>query len=207
MKRILVALLSTIALATPGPAAGAAGDDTVDCLRTLAGIDLQLVTVPQLQEAMASGQVTSRQLVERYLERIAAFDTQGPKLNGVREIHPDALGQADRLDAERAAGHVRGPMHGIPVLLKDNIGTPDMPTTAGSIALAGSVPERDSFLVERLRAEGAVILGKANLAEFANWMDPTMPNGFSSIAGQVLNSYNLTRNPSGSSSGSATVGA
>ena len=207
MKRILVAFLSTLALAAPGPVAGAVDNDPVDCLRDLGGIDLQSVTVPELQAAMAAGQVTSRQLVERYLDRIEAFDRSGPKLNGVREIHPDALGQADRLDAERAGGQVRGPMHGIPVLLKDNIGTADMPTTAGSIALAGSVPERDSFLVERLRAEGAVILGKANLAEFANWMDPTMPNGFSSIAGQVLNSYNLTRNPSGSSSGSATVGA
>ena len=208
MRRFLVALL---ALAVLGPIAPSTAttvvDDPVDCLRTIAGIDLQHVTITQLQEALDSGAITSRQLVERYLQRIAAFDEAGPMLNGVREIHPDALAQADRLDAERQAGNVRGPMHGIPVLFKDNIGTSDMPTTAGSIALEGSIPDRDAFLIERMREEGAIILGKAELAEFANWMDPQMPNGFSSLGGQVLNSYNLSRNPSGSSSGSATSGA
>jgi amidase len=207
MTRILLAALTAIALVATGPASGATTADPVDCLRTLNGLDLQTVTAPQLQQALASGQITSRQLVERYLARIEAFDRQGPKLNGVREIHPQALAQADALDAERAAGTVRGPLHGIPVLLKDNIGTNDMPTTAGSIALAGSIPKRDAFLVEQLRKQGAIILGKANLAEFANWMDPTMPNGFSSLGGQVLNSYNKSVNPSGSSSGSATSGA
>ena len=208
MRRLLVALLA-LALVfplTPSSAAPAV-NDPVDCLRTLAGIDLQHATIPQLQQALDDGVITSRQLVERYLERIAAFDEAGPQLNGVREIHPEALEQADRLDAERRAGHIRGPMHGIPVLFKDNIGTSDMPTTAGSIALEGSIPDRDAFLIERMRAEGAIILGKAELAEFANWMDPTMPNGFSSLGGQVLNSYNLSRNPSGSSSGSATSAA
>ena len=191
------------ALAAPA----AAGADGVDCLRDLRGLDLQQVTVVDLQRALEEGRITSRDLVEQYLARIGAFDGAGPLLNGVRAIHPEVLEQADRLDAERRAGRVRGPMHGIPVLLKDNIGTADMPTTAGSIALEGSIPFRDAFLVERLREEGAIILGKAELAEFANWVDLRMPNGFSSLGGQVLNSYSLRRNPLGSSSGSGTSGA
>jgi amidase len=215
IRRLPAALLvaSALLLPTALPGAAASGgvadavQDPVDCLRVLAGLDLQTVTVPELQEALASGRITSRQLVERYLDRIAAFDGAGPELNGVREIHPEVLAQADRADAERRAGVVRGPMHGIPVLLKDNVGTADMPTTAGSIALEGSVPDRDAFLVERLRAGGAIILGKAELAEFANWVDLRMPNGFSSLGGQVLNSYERGRNPSGSSSGSATSSA
>ena len=208
MRRFLLALLALAVLAPTAPStATTVAGDRVDCLRAIAGLDLQHVTIPQLQEALDSGAITSRQLVERYLERIAAFEDAGPMLNGVREIHPEALAQADRLDAERVAGQVRGPMHGIPLLFKDNIGTNDMPTTAGSIALEGSIPERDAFLIARLREEGAIILGKAELAEFANWMDPTMPNGFSSLGGQVLNSYNRSRNPSGSSSGSATSAA
>jgi amidase len=211
MRRFLVALLALALFVptTPSTAAPSAGSDPVDCLRVLEGLDLQHVTIPQLQAALDGGLITSRQLVERYLDRIAAFDFDeaGPQLNGVRELHPDVLAQADLLDAERQAGIVRGPMHGIPVLFKDNIGTNDMPTTAGSIALEGSIPAHDAFLIERLRAEGAIILGKAEMAEFANWMDPTMPNGFSSLGGQVRNSYNLSRNPSGSSSGSATSAA
>jgi amidase len=200
----LALLLALLLLPAAAPAATPGTDDPVDCLRSVAGLDLQTVTVPQLQEAMAEGRLTSRQLVEAYLERIDAYE---PIVNGVREIHPDALGQADRLDAERRAGKVRGPLHGIPVLLKDNIGTDDMPTTAGSIALEGSIPLRDAHLTARLREEGAVVLGKAELAEFANWMDPQMPNGYSSLGGQVINSYQFTRNPTGSSSGSATSGA
>jgi amidase len=203
---LLGALAPTAVTAEPATRAPAS-EDPVDCLRDLAGLDLQHVTVLDLQAALAEGRITSRQLVERYLARIAAFDAGGPQVNGIREIHPDALGQADRLDAERAAGLVRGPMHGIPVLLKDNIGTADMPTTAGSIALEGNIPDRDAFLVQRLREEGAIILGKAELAEFANWVDLRMPNGYSSLGGQVLNAYDLSRNPSGSSSGSATSGA
>ena len=208
MRRFVILITALLLVALPAAPGGASADaDPVDCLRDLAGLDLQHVTIPQLQQALGEGRITSRQLVERYLARIAAFDGAGPQLNGVRELHPDALGQADQLDAERAAGQVRGPMHGIPVLLKDNIGTADMPTTAGSIALEGNIPDADAFLVKRLRDEGAVILGKAELAEFANWVDLNMPNGFSSLGGQVLNSYNVGRNPSGSSSGSATSGA
>ena len=208
MRRFAPLLTALALLALPAvPGGASAATDPVDCLRDLAGLDLQQVTIPQLQQALEEGRLTSRQLVERYLARIAAFDFAGPQLNGIRELNPDALALADQLDAERAAGQVRGPMHGIPVLLKDNIGTVDVPTTAGSIALEGNIPDQDAFLVQRLRGEGAIILGKAELAEFANWVDLRMPNGFSSLGGQVLNSYNLSRNPSGSSSGSATSGA
>lgn len=203
--RAALSLLLLAALALPG-AASAQTTDTVDCLRSLSGIDLQTVTVPQLQDALASGQVTSRQLVQQYLARIAAFDRSGPQLNSVREVHPDAVGQADRLDAERAAGKVRGPLHGVPVLLKDNIGTNDMPTTAGSIALEGSVPDADAYLTARLRDAGAIILGKANLSEFANWVHLGMPNGYSSLGGQVRNPY-TGGDPSGSSAGSGVSGA
>ena len=209
MRRLLPLIFVLTLAAVPLAPAGAApaADDPVDCLRELAGLDLQHVTVPQLQQALEKGRITSRALVERYLARIAAFDGAGPKVNGIRELHPKALEQADQLDAERAAGSVRGPMHGIPVLLKDNIGTKDMPTTAGSVALEGNIPDEDAFLVRRLREEGAIILGKVELAEFANWVDLRMPNGYSSLGGQVRNSYNLSVNPSGSSSGSATAGA
>ncbi|MGH2829837.1 MAG: amidase family protein, partial [Actinomycetota bacterium] len=176
-----------------------------DCLVEVGGVNLQTATVSDIQAALADGRLTSRRLVERYLRRIEFFDTTGPALNSVRELHPMALAQADRLDAERAAGTVRGPLHGIPVLLKDNIGTDDMPTTAGSIALEGSVPLNDGFLTARLREAGAIILGKANLSEFANWVDLSMPSGYSSLGGQVINAYNFADTPSGSSSGSGVA--
>ena len=208
MKQRLLTLATVVVLAASLPAAGSAAGaaDPVDCLRSLHGLDLQTVTVAQLQDALARRQITSRQLVQRYLERIEAFDRNGPGLNSVREIHPEALAQADALDAERAAGTVRGPLHGIPVLLKDNIGTDDMPTTAGSIALEGSVPVRDAFLTAQLREAGAIILGKTNLSEFANWVGLGMPNGYSSLGGQVRNAYTLG-DPSGSSSGSGVAGS
>lgn len=201
-KLALLPLLVCL-LALPGP--GRAADDP-DCLVDIGGINLQTATIPEIQEALSDGRLTSRQLVERYLQRIAFFDTSGPALNSVRELHPEALAQADALDAERAAGNVRGPLHGIPVLLKDNVGTSDMPTTAGSIALAGSVPVNDAFLTSQLREAGAIILGKANLSEFANWMDLSMPSGYSSLGGQVIAPYTLG-NPSGSSSGSGVAAA
>ncbi|HEX9694724.1 MAG TPA: amidase family protein [Actinomycetota bacterium] len=172
----------------------------------LAGLDLQTVTIPQLQAALDAGTLTSRRLVEEYLARIAEFDRAGPKLNAVRELNPNALAHADALDAERRATGPRGPMHGIPVMVKDNVGTADMPTTAGSIALEGSVPLRDSFLIERLRAEGAIVLGKLNLSEFANWVSLNMPSGYSSLGGQVRNPYHFG-DPSGSSSGSGVASA
>jgi len=176
-----------------------------DCLRALGGIDLQTVTIPQLQAAMADGRITSADLVRAFQARIAAYDQAGPKLNSVREVNPRALAQADELDAERRAGHVRGPLHGIPIMLKDNIDTVDEPTTAGSIALEGSMPVRDATVVERLRRAGAVILGKLNLSEFAQWISLNNPNGYSSLGGQVLNAYDVNADPGGSSSGSGVA--
>src|SRR3954462_13241757 len=179
MRRFLASVLLVGVLAAIPSAAPAA----TDCTRTVAGIDLQTATIPRLQDAMASGKLTSAQLVEAYLARIAAYNG---KLDAIRALAPDALAQARALDAERAAGHVRGPLHGIPILLKDNYGTSDMPTTAGSIALEGTTPRDDSTVTAKLRDAGAVILGKANLSEFAGWVDLNMPPGYSSLGGQVV---------------------
>jgi amidase len=163
-------------------------------------------TIGDLQARMASGALTARQLTEAYLERIRRFDKAGPRLNAVIELNPDALEIADRLDAERRAGRIRGPLHGIPVLLKDVIGTADsMQTSAGSLALVGARPPRDAALVARLRDAGAVILGKTNLSEWANFRSATATGGWSARGGQTLNPYALDRDPSGSSSGSAVA--
>ena len=137
--------------------------------------------------------------------RIAAYDTAGAKLNSIRELNPRVRAQAETLDAERRAGHIRGPLHGIPVLLKDNYGTVDEPTTAGSIALEGVLPKDDATVTRRLREAGAVILGKANLSEFAGWVDLSMPPGYSSLAGQVINAHDPDFSPSGSSAGSGVA--
>ena len=202
-RKLALLLLLVALLAVPG--LGRAAEDP-DCLVQIGGLNLQTATIPEIQEALADGRLTSRQLVERYLQRIAFFDTSGAALNSVRELHPQALEQAIAMDQERAAGIVRGPLHGIPVLLKDNIGTNDMPTTAGSIALAGSVPVNDGFLTSQLRNAGAIILGKTNLSEFANWVQLGMPNGYSSLGGQVRNAYH-GGDPSGSSAGSGVAGS
>jgi amidase len=155
---------------------------------------------------MGSGRWTARSLAEKYLERIGAVDRDGPKVNSVLETNPEALATADGLDQERRAGKVRGPLHGIPILLKDNIDTGDkMQTTAGSLALAGSSAPRDAFIVERLRAAGAVILGKTNLSEWANFRSTNSTSGWSGRGGQTKNPYALNRNPCGSSSGSGAA--
>lgn len=160
-------------------------------------------TVPELQALMDNGELTSVDLVVYYLERIQRYDVD--KLNSVLELNPDALEIAQALDEERAAGNVRGPLHGIPVLLKDNIATGDqMHTAAGTAAMLGWDPARDAFLVSQLRDAGAVILGKANLSEWANYMDPCMPNGFSTNGGQTRNPYGPFETY-GSSSGSAAA--
>src|SRR5580765_5473710 len=152
--------------------------------------DLEEVTIAALQQRMASGQETSRSLVDKYLARIEAVDRSGPALHSVIEINPDARTIADQLDAERKAGRVRGPMHGIPVLLKDNIATADrMMTTAGSLALAGVKPPKDAFIVSRLRESGAVILGKTNLSEWANFRSTHSTSGWSGRGGQTKNPY------------------
>jgi len=163
-------------------------------------------TLEQMQEAMETGQVTAKQLVLMYLHRIAAYDKQGPQINAVLEINPEALHIAEALDAERRMKGTRGPLHGIPVLLKDNIETGDhMRTSAGSLALANHYATTDSFVAAKLRAAGAVLLGKANLTEWANFMSYDMPNGYSSRGGQVKNPYGEAYDVCGSSSGSAAA--
>ena len=155
---------------------------------------------------MKSGKLTARAVTERYLARIAAVDKKGPAVNSVIEVNPDALKIADALDKERKDKGARGPLHGIPVLIKDNIDTADkMATTAGSLALVGSKPPKDSFLVKRLREAGAIILGKTNLSEWANIRSSSSSSGWSGRGGQTHNPYVLDRNPSGSSSGSAAA--
>ena len=165
--------------------------------------DVTEKTVAQLQAAMVSGKTTAQQLVRLYLARIASLDKEGPRLNSIIELNPDALTIASALDAERKATGTRGPLHGIPVLLKDNIATADkMQTTAGSLALVGMKPPRDAALVARLREAGAVILGKTNLSEWANMRSTRSTSGWSARGGLTRNPYALDRNTSGSSSGS-----
>ncbi|MCB0801417.1 MAG: hypothetical protein KDB91_13015, partial [Bacteroidales bacterium] len=160
-------------------------------------------TIPELQALMDSGDLTATDLVVYYLDRIRRYDVD--KLNAVLELNPAALEIAQALDAERTAGAVRGPMHGIPVLLKDNIATGDaMHTAAGAAVMLDWEPDRDAFLVAQLRAAGAVILGKANLSEWANWMGGCVPNGFSANGGQTRNPYGPYETY-GSSSGSAVA--
>jgi amidase len=191
----------TVVSATPssGPAPGAVA---------VSAFELDEATIADLQKRMESGQDSSRSLVEKYVARIEALDKQGPMLRAVLEINPDALAIAGELDAERKAGKVRGSLHGIPVLLKDNIGTADrMTTTAGSLALEGSVPSSDAFVARRLREAGAILLGKANLSEWANIRSTHSSSGWSGRGGQCRNPYALDRNPSGSSSGSGAAAA
>lgn len=154
---------------------------------------------------LAAGNLSSEALVQAYLERIEQVDRGGPALNSVIELNPGALADARALDAERQAGQVRGPLHGIPVLLKDNIDAVGMANSAGSLAMAGNRPARDAFIVERLRAAGAVILGKTNLSEWANFRSTRSSSGWSSRGGQTRNAYVLDRNPCGSSAGTGTA--
>lgn len=171
-----------------------------------AAFELDEMTVAQLQDAMASGRYTARRLVDLYLQRIEAIDRTGPALRSVIEVNPDAGSIADALDAERTAKGPRGPLHGIPVLIKDNIDTADrMSTSAGSLALEGSIAARDAFVVSRLRTAGAVILGKTNLSEWANFRSTKSASGWSARGGQVRNPYVLDRNACGSSSGTGAA--
>ena len=163
-------------------------------------------TIPELQTAIKSGKTTSRKLVEWYLRRLARIDRAGPRLNSIVEINPDVLEIAQQLDEERVERGLRGPLHGIPVVLKDSIATIDrMETTAGSLALVGSRPRNEAFVVKRLRDAGAIILGKANLSEWANIRSSNSSSGWSARGGQVRNPYVLDRSPCGSSSGSAVA--
>ncbi|MDO8273837.1 MAG: amidase family protein, partial [Gammaproteobacteria bacterium] len=165
---------------------------------------LEEVDVASLQAAMSSGELTAVALVTHYQQRITALD---PQLHAIIELNPEALDIARALDAERAAGQVRSPLHGIPVLIKDNIDTADqMHTTAGSLALLDApTPARDAFLVQRLRDAGAVILGKTNMSEWANFRSTEASSGWSARGGQTRNPYDRERSPCGSSSGSAVA--
>jgi amidase len=194
------------ALAAAGPilpvAAAAPGQEPA----SLPAFELEEATIARLGEGLRSGEYTAVSLVEKYLARIEELNTRGPELRAVIEVNPDAHAIAEALDAERREKGARGPLHGIPILLKDNIATADRTTTtAGSLALEGSVPAKDAFIAERLRAAGAVLLGKANLSEWANFRSERSTSGWSSRGGQCRNPYALDRNPSGSSSGSAAA--
>ncbi len=170
------------------------------------GFELEEATIAELGRQMADGERTSAQITRLYLDRIEALDGQGPTLRSVIETNPDTLEIAEELDRERAAGNVRGPLHGVPILLKDNVATADRTTTtAGSLALEGSIPPRDAFVAAQLRRAGAVLLGKANLSEWANFRSNRSSSGWSARGGQCRNPYVLSRNPCGSSSGSGAA--
>ena len=180
-----------------------------------ATFNLDEATIPDIQASLNSNLITSKELTQLYLNRIDAYDKQGPKINAIREINPNALQTAETLDRERALTGPKGPLFGIPVLLKDNIDTFDLPTTAGSLALQGSIPPNDAFITKQLRDAGAIILGKANLTEYANFLSDRMPAGYSSLGGYVFNPYDPrplrggdgrpVLSPGGSSAGSAAA--
>ncbi|MEA2176185.1 MAG: amidase [Blastocatellia bacterium] len=170
---------------------------------SVSSFELEEMTIADLQKSMQTGKLSSRSITSKYLSRIEDVDKRGPTINSVIELNPDALEIAEVLDKERKAKGARGPLHGIPVLIKDNIDTADrMTTTAGSLALEGSVALRDAFVAQRLREAGAVILGKTNLSEWANFRSSHSSSGWSGRGGQTKNPYVLDRNPCGSSSGS-----
>ncbi|MEO6155710.1 MAG: amidase [Thermomonas sp.] len=182
------------------PAAAAAAST-----RTIPAFAFEEADVASLQAKMADGSLSSHALTQAYLDRIAALDDAGPMLHAVIETNPDALKDADTLDAERKAGKLRGPLHGIPILLKDNIDAMPMVNSAGSLALANHHPKTDAFLVQRLRDAGAVILGKTNLSEWANFRSSRSTSGWSGRGGQTRSPYALDRNPCGSSAGTGTA--
>ncbi len=204
----LAGVLPALGCSPQGSAPAASGTGQAASGAAADNFALAEVTVDQLQDGMRTGKYSARSIAEQYLARIDAFDQRGPAVNAIIELNPDALAIADALDAERKAKGPRGPMHGVPVLIKDNIATLDkMQTTAGSLALVGGTPPRDAFIVDRLRAAGAVILGKTNLSEWANFRSTQSCSGWSGRGGQTRDPYALDRNPSGSSSGSAAATA
>ncbi len=204
----LTALGGAVAVSTPALAGNsyrspAAGRRRAHAVKSFV---LDEITISGLQARLAAGKDSAVSLAGKYFARIGQIDRRGPTLNAVIELNPDALAIAAELDRERKSQGPRGPLHGIPVLIKDNLDTHDrMTTTAGSLALAGSIPPRDAFVVEKLRAAGAVILGKTNLSEWANFRGSLSTSGWSGRGGQTRNPYALDRNPSGSSSGSAVA--
>lgn len=194
MKRLVLgfALVCSIALTSTQTITAQRGGH-----QGTARVDLVEATVPDLLKALQTGLITSEQLVEMYLARIAAYDEAGPKLNAFLTVNPNALAEARALDAARHPGIARSPLYGIPVLLKDNVDTADMPTTAGSVALEGSIPPDDAFITQKLRDAGAIILGKATLTEFANFLTNGMPTGYSSLGGYGFNPYDPRPIPPG----------
>ena len=209
MRRIhaslLPAFLTAIALAPPAPTLPARASSSIPASQG-GSFELDEADIAQMQSWMATGRYSSRQLTELYIQRIEQLDRKGPSLSSIAEVNPDALTIADALDRERKATGPRGPLHGIPIVVKDNIDTGDrMMTTAGSLALEGSSARRDAFAIERLRAAGAVILAKTNLSEWANFRSTKSTSGWSARGGQVRNPYALDRNPCGSSSGTGTA--
>jgi len=168
--------------------------------------ELDEITIAELTEGIKSGKFTARSITEHYIKRINEIDKNGPAINSVIEVNPDALTIADELDREFKEKGMRGPLHGIPILIKDNIDTSDkMETTAGSFALLGSKSVKDSFIVKKLREAGAIILGKTNLSEWANIRSTHSTSGWSGRGGLTKNPYALDRNTSGSSSGSGAA--
>ncbi|MEZ5283559.1 MAG: amidase family protein [Vicinamibacterales bacterium] len=168
-------------------------------------VDVVELSVSDAASQMTAGTLTARALTQGYLDRIAAVDDSGPTLNAVIEVNPRALQEAEALDAERAQGRVRGPLHGIPVLIKDNVDIAGLVNSAGSLAMAEHRPSADAFLVARLREAGVVVLGKTNLSEWANFRSTRSSSGWSSRGGQTRNPYALDRNPCGSSSGTGAA--
>ena len=204
---LAVAGLTTTLFVTPScsdkktePTTKTDDDDSED------NFELNEITVMELQDKMAKGEYTSEQITQLYLNRIEAIDKNGPKLNAIIELNPDALNIAKEMDKERKAGKTRGALHGIPILIKDNIDTADkMMTTAGALALAGNIADKDAFIVQKLREAGAVLLGKTNLSEWANFRSTNSCSGWSSRGGQTKNPYILDHSPCGSSSGSGSA--
>lgn len=199
-----VGLIATLGI--PASAAIVDKNDEKSIADFIDNFSLNEITISELQAMMQKGKTSSKSLVKMYLGRIEKIDKNGPKLNAVIEINPDALEIASKMDEERKAGKIRSQMHGIPVLIKDNINTADkMQTTAGSLALAGNIANEDAYIVKKLREAGAVILGKTNLSEWANFRSTRSCSGWSSRGGQTKNPYILDRSPSGSSSGSGSA--
>ena len=205
-RHFLELAAAAAALGAVQPLANAAPQTMQPAAPAQPPFELAEITIAELQDAMARGRFTSRSLTEMYLSRIDEIDKRGPAINAVIELNPDAQSIADALDRERREKGSRGPLHGIPVLIKDNIDTADrMHTTAGSLALAENIAARDAFVAERLRAAGAVIIGKTNLSEWANFRSTHPTSGWSGRGGQTRNPYALDRNPCGSSSGTGAA--
>lgn len=212
MKRRNFIAHSAIATATIGSLLSSCNNDKkktsvpVVKIETADDFELNEITIDSMQEKFASGKYSSEQVTNLYLKRIEAIDKNGPSLHAVIEINPDAISISQAMDAERKAGKIRGPLHGIPVLIKDNIDTADkMQTTAGALAMVGNIAAQDAFIVKKLREAGAVLLGKTNLSEWANFRSSKSCSGWSSRGGQTRNPYILDHNPCGSSSGSGVA--